>query len=172
MIRYNSVVEEHLIYEIEGDWIQLKYLEQMEKFRISKRLAEGSLFVELKPEIRDEVEHLIEAVQYMQQEHRGVSKLNQLSKIAGLLHISYGDLRVKINNGELTDFGEIGGVPKWIPISEKLPEDAEPVLCAVTTQAGLRTMHIGFYNNYGKKWHAGKGSNVVAWMPLPEIYSN
>ena len=62
--------------------------------------------------------------------------------------------------------------PKWIPVSERLPEDGEEVLCFL----GSEEMAVLFRrNDWGQdEWVDGgfaSGSyDVVAWMPLPKPY--
>ena len=59
--------------------------------------------------------------------------------------------------------------PKWIPCSERLPEDSSPVL--ITHRGGVS---YGWYN--GRYFERGANTNhrelrtVIAWMPLPEPY--
>ena len=61
---------------------------------------------------------------------------------------------------------------RWIPVSERLPEDGEEVLCFLESEE----MAILFRrNNWGQyEWVDGgfaTGSyDVIAWMPLPEPY--
>lgn len=64
--------------------------------------------------------------------------------------------------------------PKWIPCSERLPEDAQEVL--YSTKTG-RVFHGEYYDdNTDRKWFSYKDdifsfNNVVnAWMPLPKPY--
>lgn len=56
----------------------------------------------------------------------------------------------------------------WIPVTERLPEKDEYVLCTTITAKGRRSVVRGYYG--GKVWVCGMNSNVIAWMPLPEPY--
>ena len=56
-------------------------------------------------------------------------------------------------------------LPKWIPVSERLP--IPPTFCLVTTDGSHGdVIDIALYMSDG--WH--KASEVLAWMPLPEPY--
>lgn len=55
---------------------------------------------------------------------------------------------------------------RWIPVTERLPEDDRKVLCQTVTKKGIVNFVIGYH--YGGGWACGMNSNVVAWMPLPE----
>ena len=63
--------------------------------------------------------------------------------------------------------------PKWIPVSERLPEEKqEKYLC--TFDDG--SIGMDWYEHCKSKWrwhsktYRGYGTNVVAWMPLPKPY--
>ena len=71
-------------------------------------------------------------------------------------------------------------VQKWIPCSERLPEENGQYLITV------KYVHVDGYDDiyaeHGEwtdgKWdmfcfgHCGKVENIIAWMPLPEPYHN
>ena len=61
---------------------------------------------------------------------------------------------------------------KWIPCSERLPEEYKFVLC---TEKGTRELYIGWVmdvEDVGNRWFDSEGfsMDVVAWQPLPEPY--
>lgn len=56
----------------------------------------------------------------------------------------------------------------WIPVKERLPEDAEDVIA--TTENG-EEITLAWYG--GDDWRSaidGDSINVIAWRPLPEPY--
>lgn len=68
--------------------------------------------------------------------------------------------------------------PKWIPVTERLPEDAyEGVL--VSMQLPNNELHVCIGSYYGDRWTDENNEpleirsgiwKVLAWMPLPESY--
>ena len=66
---------------------------------------------------------------------------------------------------------------RWIPCSERLPEDGQDVLCWYqyfrygNYNRLWQTYGIGFqYNgNWGGEVSTGRDTKVLFWMPLPEL---
>ena len=65
-------------------------------------------------------------------------------------------------------------IQKWIPVTERLPENRDDVLVCRTWWNETRNPHIGWYNDVSQEWQildsdgyypCGK---VTHWMPLPE----
>ena len=78
---------------------------------------------------------------------------------------------------KLEDAGDTNVLSRWIPISERLPEEEEYILLSFANYTGL---DIGRYENDGEndkfypgddeETYASYGLIVNAWMPLPEPY--
>lgn len=64
---------------------------------------------------------------------------------------------------------------RWIPVTERLPEDGDMVLCWYEYfrfgeyNRMYRTYGIGYYINgmWGGDVSSGRNTKVLAWMPLP-----
>lgn len=65
---------------------------------------------------------------------------------------------------------------RWIPVTERLPEDGDVVLCWYEYfrfgeyNRMYRTYGIGYYINgmWGGDVSSGRNTKVLAWMPLPD----
>lgn len=63
---------------------------------------------------------------------------------------------------------------RWIPVSEKLPEEGEPILFSTKTGRVYEGAYFDLSDN--RQWYAYKDENyawnnvVTAWMPLPQPY--
>ena len=71
---------------------------------------------------------------------------------------------------------ELEQKPRWIPVSEKLPEDYKTVIASV--EHGYVCPEARYSKEEGWQWAYESGTDywqeiecdVVAWMPLPEPY--
>jgi len=68
--------------------------------------------------------------------------------------------------------------PRWIPVSERLPEENGQYL--ITVKYKPEAGYENIYTEYGEwtdgRWdmfcfgHCGEVEDIIAWMPLPESY--
>ena len=68
---------------------------------------------------------------------------------------------------------ELEEAQRWIPVSERLPEDRVTILAAFNNREILTAKYYKYYEGFGsvenywriEGWHSG---NVTHWMPLPQ----
>ena len=69
--------------------------------------------------------------------------------------------------------------PRWIPVSERLPEANRAVLTYIDTGA-TKTYCLAYWNDVREAWEEWIGYDliekdrdykVLAWMPLPKAYN-
>ena len=62
--------------------------------------------------------------------------------------------------------------PKWIPVTERLPEHFGQFSVTVTELDGRRYADFANFDPYTRQWKTslfrGYGDKVTHWMPLPE----
>lgn len=81
-----------------------------------------------------------------------------------------------INQKQLLEIAVLMTKPRWIPVTERLPEEYKDVLCYYEYfrygdyNCMFRTIDRGYYGNGRWGGEAGQGhkNKVLAWMPLPE----
>ena len=67
-------------------------------------------------------------------------------------------------------FNELQPVQRWVPCSERLPEEGEVVLTQAKFKDDVKmavSSRIDY--NYWTTWGT-RDINIIAWMPLPEPY--
>ena len=59
---------------------------------------------------------------------------------------------------------------KWIPVSERLPEEGVDVLACFYTGEGNYKMMVSRRSDYNYWSGVGRTADMVAWMPLPKPF--
>jgi hypothetical protein len=82
-------------------------------------------------------------------------------------------LRNEARNNLEEYIAELEAAQRWIPVSERLPEDRATILAAFKNREILTATYYKRYEGFGgvenywhiEGWHSG---NVTHWMPLPQ----
>lgn len=61
-------------------------------------------------------------------------------------------------------------VDRWIPVTEKLPDDDQKVLCCKATKSGKKTLAIGYYSKGLWCGTSSTNTKIIAWRILPPVY--
>lgn len=88
------------------------------------------------------------------------------SAITEALHIVEEQPKIDVVNTNVSN--------KWIPVTERLPEQREDVIMNAFWHENWQPL-LGWYSNMNDIWHYEFGGcdhhvQVNAWMPLPEPY--
>ena len=71
---------------------------------------------------------------------------------------------------ELSDEPCEDAIRRWIPVSDRLPDNDDMMLVTCRTKKGVSSVNRAYYSR--GSWHgSGSMSGVIAWMPMPEPYS-
>lgn len=63
-------------------------------------------------------------------------------------------------------------INRWIPVSERMPDDELPVIVAHIDREGYGLPSIGMFRGNPKKWMTSSAIeivNVTHWMQMPEL---
>lgn len=174
MIRYKSNVEPFLEYELQNGFIRLWYGDEEEGFPINSD-NESKLYKMLDKGIRQEIQRLISAAEYMSKQHSDLSELDQKLQIAELLGISYGELTKRMYEGELTGHEFKKDFIIWHDASEK-PMHGKAVLLKLTGGEVREGHWIGTINKYHQnvnRWKVYRTNitvneeDVIEWADKP-----
>jgi len=73
-------------------------------------------------------------------------------------------LRNEARNNLETYIAELESAQRWIPVSERLPEDLQPTV--IITKGGM-TGIVRYLELYGREGFGSWSEDVTHWMPLP-----
>lgn len=100
-------------------------------------------------------------------------------RLALLMGRAEGDAHAPLMRKAADAIEELVGITdrlKWIPVTERLPEEYKDVLCYYEYfrygdyNCMFRTIDRGYYGNgiWGGEAGQGHKNKVIAWIPLPE----
>ena len=100
-----------------------------------------------------------------------MTKEEVIERIEGLYEIAKHESLDDEEDKEAVDIAikALGQEPKWIPCSEKLPEETGTYLVTLEyKEHGTGITTLWFHGSIG--WDLRVADVVTAWMPLPEPY--
>ena len=101
-----------------------------------------------------------------------ISRQAAIDKLKREEKIFYSPAGLKYLIGAVRDLPSARPQQRWIPCSERLPEESGRYIISALDGIGRRTT-VALYQSRYKAWTmTGRMAywNVVAWMPLPEPY--
>lgn len=114
----------------------------------------------------------VEEIKKLQAEVADLKAREMVEGNCEIFQDSSGNISIKCSSGS--------GEDRWIPCSERLPDDCDCVLMQLKNiQTDIKTIRVGFYGCGSGKWMIcgidGERKHlinhtVLAWQPLPEDY--
>ena len=101
------------------------------------------------------------------------------SEMTDLIYIQTEDEKYEVTEQCIKAMKATNRIPRWIPVSERLPEHNMSVLITVRRYDGEIVVRSGYYYAHGDNsiFHADNGNcwkidedGLLAWQPLPEPY--
>lgn len=73
---------------------------------------------------------------------------------------------------EALDAAVAEALPRWVPVTERVPESPDEMVLITYTWAGKSRVCAACYDSDDRHWNAGEWSigEVVAWQPLPAAW--
>ena len=84
---------------------------------------------------------------------------------------SQDEISYDVYSGLIDGIDTLEQEPKWILVTEKLPDAGEDVLVTVNL-GSVNVVGVDMYSLVEKDGFEGYGKDVIAWMPLPKAYES
>lgn len=139
-------------------------------------LLDKSIIADSRKKLRERMDEICNlAIKALEQEpcEDAVSRASVFEIMGNLLSIPY-DFDRNITEKDVSEsmdkIRELPRVtpqePRWIPVTERLPEEGQMVIACYPSDCGKRVMTAYYYNK-----ECGFSCGITyAWMPLPEPY--